>query len=264
MRFPDTLLLAALHGAVLSAAATAQVPDGGPTPAARLEQLDNTYSSNLRKYHAPIIQDYLASLEKLRQAMAQRNRADDSAAVQAEIDRVKSISAGSGLLPYDVLKPESETGMASSPKPPAGPPLRKTAPAGAIILAASAAKKSSPDPATLAERPDGRAVPVGSAEWRVEKIPAGDYRVLILYSCAGRPADSTIVARLGLGRVQRTLTDADATGGVNEFRISRLGLLKVEKDVIDKTLTLQNSDPASAAIWVRQIIISRAMGNESK
>lgn len=267
MRFPDTLHLAVLHGMAMSVAATAQAPEGTQTPAARLDQLDNTYSSNLRKYHAPIIQDYLASLEKLRQAMAQRNRTDDAAAVQAEIDRVKSISAGSGLLPYDVLRPatpENETGATPSPKPPADALLRKTAPPGAIILAAAAAKKSSPDPATLAEKPDGRAVPVGSAEWRIDKIPAGDYRILILYSCAGRPADSTIVARLGRSRVEHALAAADATGGVNEFRISRLGLLSVEKDGTEESLTLENSDPASAAIWVRQVIIAKVTEKDKK
>jgi hypothetical protein len=267
MRFPHTLRFAALQWIALSVAAAAQTPESGQTPAARLEHLDNTYSSNLRKYHAPIIQDYLVSLEKLRQTMAQRNHTDETAAVQAEINRVKSIGAGSGLLPYEVLKPappENKTSKTPAPNPPADKLLKKGAPAGAILLAAAAAKKSSPDPSRLAERPDGRAVPVGSAEWRIDRIPAGDHRISILYSCAGKPADSAIVARLGQNSVQHALTAAHATGGVNEFRIARLGVISLEKDGAGENLVLENSDPASAAIWVRQVIIVKVAEKDKK
>lgn len=258
MRFARTLHFAALPWMPLSIVATAQTPESSQTPAARLEHLDNTYSSNLRKYHAPIIQDYLVSLEKLRQTMTQRNRPDEAAAVQAEINRVKSISSGSGLLPYDVLKPAApENAAAPTPGPPADRAPKKPAPAGAILLTAAGARKSSPDPSKLAEKPDGRAVPVGSAEWRIDKIPAGDYRVSILYSCAGKPADSTIVARLGANSVRHAVTAADATGGINEFRIARLGVINLAKDGAGESLVLQNSDPATAAIWVRQVIIAK-------
>jgi hypothetical protein len=267
MRLAYTLQFAALSGMIGSVTATAQTPESGQTPAARLEQLDETYSSNLRKYHAPIIQEYLVSLEKLRQTMAQRTRTEDTSAVQAEINRVKSISAGSGLLPYDVLKPappEDKAIAAPVPKSPADLPPRKNGSADAIILAAAAAKKSSPDPAGLAEKPDGRAVPVGTAQWQIDKISAGGYRISILYSCAGKPANSTIITRLGRNSVQHPLTAAHATGGINEFRIARLGVISLEKDALGESLVLQNSDPASAAIWVRQVIIAKVTEDDKK
>ena len=267
MRPASTFQCSMFVWAALSVGAMAQASDSSQAPAARLEQLDSTYSANLRKHHAPIIKDYLVSLEKLKQSLAQRNRADQAAVVQAEIDRVKSIGASTGLLPYDVLKPvqpENETGSTPKPDPPADKPLNKAAPAVAIVLAAAAAKKSAPDPSTLAEKPDGRAVPVGSAEWRVDKIPAGDYRVSILYSCAGRPAGSTIVARLGQKSVQHVLSAADATGGINEFRIARLGVISFGKNGAGEALVLQNSDPASAAVWVRQVIIAKVTEKDEK
>lgn len=251
------IALCAMH---LSIVAPAQGPESGQTPAARLEQLEETYTSNLRKYHAPIIQEYLASLEKLKQSMTQRDRNESAASVQAEIDRVRQIAAGPGLLPYDVLRAqpqEKEPDSPASPKPKEKSPKNAGA-AGAFILAAASAKKISPDPSTFPEKPDGRAVPIGSAEWTTEKIPAGDYRISILYSCAGKPADVIIVARLGTKRLQQPLTAANATGGVNEFRIARLGLFRLEKELAGESLILQNSDPTGAPIWVRQVIISKA------
>lgn len=265
MRLPSTLQLPMLASAALFVGAMAQASDSSQSPAARLEQLDSTYSSNLGKHHAPIIKDYLVSLEKLKQSLAQRNLSDQAAVVQAEIDKVKSIGASTGLLPYDVLKPthpENNTNSMPKPDPPADKPLNKAGPAAAIVLAAAAARKSSPDPSTLAEKPDGRAVPVGSAEWRVDKIPAGDYRISMLYSCPGRPADSTIIARLGKRSAQRVLSAADTTGGINEFRIARLGVISFGKDSAGEALVLQNSDPASAAVWVRQVIIAKVKENE--
>lgn len=243
-----------------------QTPEGALPPAARFEQLDETYTSNLRKYHAPIIQEYLTALEKLKQSMEQKDRAESAASVQAEIDRVKRIAAGPGLLPYDSLKPargEDEPDAPPAPKPAEKAP-KKTGAAGAVILAAAAAKKSSIAPASFPDKPDGRAVPVSSAEWTVEKIPAGEYRVSILYSCAGKPANATIVLRLGQDRLQLPLTAANATGGVNEFRIARLGLIRLDKDLKGETLVLQNSDPTGTPIWVRQVIISKATEDDKK
>lgn len=241
--------------------APAQTLENGQTPAGRLEQLVETYSSTLRKYHAPIIQEYLVSLEKLKQTFALRGRSERLVDVRDEIDRVKIISTGSGLLPYetlqaerweDTLDPARTTGVGSV-KPPveAGRPVR-------IILAAASARRSTPDVSGLSVKPDGRAVPVGAAEWQIDSLPAGDYRILILYSCAGKFTEpASIVTRLGQISVSQTFTAAHATGGVNEFRIARLGDISIAKSLSGVSLVLSNEDPDVSAIWVRQVIIAR-------
>lgn len=264
MRPPRLRQFAALALIAFSIPASGQSPPSSQTPAGRLEQIDQTYTSNLRRYHAPIIQEYLVSLERLKQTMTQRG-GDGTAAVQAEIDRVNRVSAGSGLLSYDALKPAkaenwNEPAPAQVPAP-AGL-ARKAVPANAIILAAAGAKRSSPEAATLAEKPDGRAVPIGSAEWQIDRVPAGEYRISILYSCAGKPAGSVITARLGQASAQQDLDDSNATGGVNEFRITRLGVLRLDTDSVGEALVLRNSDPDRAAIWVRQVIIAKVTENE--
>ncbi|HEY2573872.1 MAG TPA: hypothetical protein VGH65_07375 [Verrucomicrobiaceae bacterium] len=242
-----------------------QTPESVQTPAARFEQLDKTYTSNLRKYHAPIIQEYLTALEKLKQTMEQRDRNESAASVQAEIDKVRRLAAGPGLLPYDVLKPAPAANEEQQPaSKPAEKSTKKSGPAVAVILAAAAAKSDSIDSATFPDKPDGRAVAVGSAEWTIEKISAGEYRVSILYSCAGKPGDANMGVRLAQNRLQHPLTGANATGGVNEFRIARLGLIRVEKDLANEPLVLQNSDPTGKPIWVRQVIISKSTEEDRK
>ncbi|MCE9519592.1 MAG: hypothetical protein K8R87_08585 [Verrucomicrobia bacterium] len=252
---------------MLSVTAAAQTNEIGQTPAERLEQLDETYSTNLRKYHAPIIQEYLISLDKLKQTMAQRGRTERIADVQAEIDLVKNISTGSGLLPYDVLNREHH-GFMSDQRPASEPFMDKGQKnkirESALILTAASAKRFSPALASLTVKPDGRAVPVGAVEWQIDKIPAGDHRISILYSCAGKPADTTIIAHLGSVSVPRAFTAANATGGINEFRIAVLGDFHLDKSLTGASLVLQNADPASAAIWVRQVIIMKVAENEKK
>ncbi len=267
MHYYHLLRLAAFAGIFLSVAASAQTLEKGQTPAERLEQLEETYSSNLRKYHAPIIQEYLITLEKLKQTMSQRGQADRIVNVQAEIDRVKKINAGSGLLPYDSLETASRENTSDSPRA-TGTGTVKTArnnnQDAAILLTAASVKRFTHDLAKLSDKPDSRAVPVGAAEWQMDKIPAGDYRVSILYSCAGKPADSTIIARLGQISVPRAFTAANATGGINEFRIARLGDIRIENGFAGTSLVLQNSDPTIVAIWVREVIITKQNDTERK
>jgi hypothetical protein len=266
-QFHHSTCLAAIAGILYSVTAAAQTNDNAQTPAERLEQLDETYTSNLRKYHAPIIQEYLISLGKLKQTMAQRGRPERIADVQDEIDLVKHIATTSGLLPYDVLQREQQGFMPaerSTPEPITNKSPKNKPRDPALILATASAKRFSPALASLTVKPDGRAVPVGAVEWVIDKIPAGDYRISILYSCAGKPADTSIIARLGSISVPRAFTAANATGGINEFRIASLGDFHLDKSLAGTSLVLQNADPTVAAIWVRQVIIIKATENEKK
>ncbi len=112
MNFCNPSKLGRWCGALLSLVAAAhlmaQGTDATPTPAARLDQLDSTYSTNLRLYHAPVILDYLRELEKLRQSYAAKGSNDEAAQVQAEIDKAKKLSTSTGLLSYDPLKPAAD------------------------------------------------------------------------------------------------------------------------------------------------------------
>ncbi len=219
------------------------------TPAVNLDQLDNTYSTNLRKYHAPVIQDYLRELNKLKQTMVGRNRNMDAALVQTEIDKVKKLSNTTGLLPYDSLNALS-SGHSSEDAP------RKKNDT-AIVLAAGSETRSSPDRSTLKLKPTGKALPIGAAEWMVEKITPGSYRVAVQYTCPNTPEGIVISAKIGTASVQRKLTSEDTTSDINEFRFTKLGYITIDQELTKEPIVLQNLDPTNAAIWVRQIILTK-------
>ncbi len=225
-------------------------------PTAHLDQIDNTYYTNLRKYHAPIIQDYLRELIKLKQSLAAKNRNMDAATVQTEIDKVKKLSTTTGLLPYDSLS-------APATAPTEEEPPRKKMDLS-IVLAAGSEVRTSLDRNNLKDKPRGKALPVGAIEWSVEKIEPGNYRVAMLYSCAETPEGAAIAAKIGGTSIQRKLTSEDNTGSINEFRFAKLGIITIDQELTKETLVLQSSDPAKAAIWVRQIILTKVKAPESK
>jgi hypothetical protein len=177
---------------VLPFSAWGQSADTPPTPAARLEQLDGTYSSNLRKYHAPVILDYLRDLEKLRQNLSSQSRDAEALQVQAEIDKTKKLSTSTGLLSYDPLKPPPEPQQPSPSKPPPpGKGGRRFSP-DAITLSITNATNATPAAGTVKPAPDDKALPLGHAEWRVDKIPAGVYEVMLISSVIDNSEKQTV------------------------------------------------------------------------
>ena len=241
---------------IASLACVLRVTAQEASPASRLEVLDQTYNITLKRYHAPIIQEYLRDLAKLKKTLgAQSNNA--AIAVQAEIDRVQK---GSGTLSYDCIKPRPPEDPARKPEPekqaPPSPPQKKTS-APSLVLAVEGVTRSSPDARAMDPRPEGKALPIGIAEWRIPKLAAGDYRVSILYSSPASPEGVNLQVKLGANTVQHALAATDATGGINEFRIARLGVLSLEADALDQLLTLQNSDTDKTAVWVKQVILAK-------
>ena len=229
------------------------------SPQTRLDQLDETYSSNLKKFHAPVIQEYLKELEKLKKTFTTRGRDGDAARVQAEINKVQKIANNGGLLSYDPLKPAPPPPKPDDgpppPRPGGPPPKRPQAPA--LVLGASAATQTAPDPANLSERPTEAALPLGTAGWRVDKLPTGDYRVSILYSAKDSPAGLTVQAKIGTNSVQHSFTAANSTGSINEFRIARLGVISLEQDIAQESLVLQCPEGTKPSIWVKQVMLMR-------
>ena len=210
----------------------------------------------MRKFHAPVTQDYLRELEKLKQSLAARSHNKDAAVVQAEIDKIRKLTTTTGLLPFDSLDTPAPAQSAEDA------PRKKTDPA--ILLAAGGEIRVTPDLSSLKNKPTGKALPIGAAEWKVEKILPGNYYIAMRYSCAGVSEGATIMAKIGGNSVQHKLTAQDTTGSINEFRFAKLGVITVDQELTKETLLLQNSDPAKAVIWVRQVILTKVKAPENK
>jgi hypothetical protein len=252
------------HGAVLlplaalnfSSRLMGQATDATPAPAARLEQLDSTYSSNLRKYHAPVILDYLRDLEKLRQTLASQSRDADAAQVQAEIDKTKKLSSSTGLLSYDPLKPPPEPEASVSPsKPPPGKGGRRFSP-DAITLSIANAINARPSADTVKPAPDDKALPLGHAEWRIDKLPAGVYEVMLISSVIDNSEKQTVEATLGSYTGERKVRTAATANGPNDFRIFRVATFSLDQDMSNTVLTLESSDPSHPCLWVRNVVLT--------
>ncbi len=226
------------------------------TPATSLDQIDSTYLTNLRKYHAPVIQDYLRELSKLKQSLSGRNRNMDAALVQAEIDKVNKLASTSGLLPYDSLSAPAAEHFAEET-----PDKKMDA---AIVLSTGNETRSSPDRSTLKVKPSGKALPIGAAEWMVEKITPGKYRVAMQYTCPDTSEGVVITAKIGGASVQRKLTSEDITSGIDEFRFTRIGIITIDQELTKEHFVLQCSDPAKSFIWVRQLVLTKIKGAENK
>lgn len=219
-----------------------------PSPS-RLEQLEATYLTNLRLLHGPVLQDYLRQLELLKTQFTLRNRMEDARQVDAEIQRVKSIISSTGVLPYP-----------APPAPPAG-----AEPAATTSPAVQTPENSAALPAFLAAEAfkSGEmntklgAVPIGSAEWRVFRLPAGTYDLLVVFSCDALPLPEIVTVRIGGQQVKATITPDRATGSVESFRLLRLCSLTLDADVTSGTLAIEGSDAASARIWLRKIMFAR-------
>ncbi len=255
---PSSLIIQLLALAILSVFTTlsAQTPATPATPATNLDQLDSTYHTNLRKYHAPVIQDYLRELNKLKQALAGRSRDMDAALVQAEIDKVNKLASIPGLLPYDSL---SAPAADRSAKVSTDKKME-----AAIVLSLGSETRGSPDNSTLKVRPTGKALPIGAAEWAVEKITPGKYRVAMQYTCPEISEGVVITARIGTASVQRKLTSEDITGSLDEFRFAKLGTLTIDQEFSKEHFILQCPEPTKAFIWVRQVILTKIKDAENK
>jgi hypothetical protein len=238
---------------VVAAHLMAQGTEPMPTPAARLDQLDSTYATNLRLYHAPVILDYLRELEKLRQSFVTQGRDKDAARVLSEIEKTKKLSVSTGLLSYDPLKPQEEKSAKDKPSP--SGKERHFSP-DAITLGGELATNVSPPVDAIKQLPNFKALPIGHAEWHVDKIPAGIYELMLICSMTDDSAKTSVQATLGTLTAERKLPPKAGSGGINDARVFRVGTFTLDQDLLNTTLTLESSNPTHPSLWVRNLVLT--------
>lgn len=220
-------------------------PLSPPAPASRLEQLESTYHLNLRRYHAPILQDYLAQLETLKQKLNTQRRPADAGQVDKEILHVKNLIATTGIFPYTSINPSS--------------PLAATEPGSEQrrrhTLALHAADAVSPAPITTEAR---EALPLGSIAWNIPKLPAGAYDVLMVYTAATLAQPEPILLTLDDQQLISTLPVSRATGNNEAYRAFKLGRLTLNNPVNNRIIAIQNGNPAVPSLRLRNLLLVRA------
>lgn len=245
------------------AAASAPTASASPTLQSRLDTLDATYKANLRRLHAPVLQDYLRQLEVLRQTLAARARLSDAKAVEKEIDQVKQLISSGSAMPYTALLPPPAAGSAaavaangSSPPAmpgPAAPPGPGPGPGGkraGLVLQANLARVQG-----VPADPTAKTLSLGVAEWSVPHLPAGSYDLNLVFAAAKLDGDVEIRAFFAGNDLSATLNADRATGSDQAFRIFRVGHITLTQDATNELLQLRSSLPLGKML-VKNVIFA--------
>jgi hypothetical protein len=228
-----------------------------------LEALETTYLTNLRRTHAPVLQDYQRQLELLKSQMAARGRLTDAQWVEAELEQIKKIIATTGVMPYDALRPVSAAGaLAAANAPPLGPEMDMDPDAPkpdrprpsrtrSLLLDAGTARVSDSPPS-----PSAKTVAPGVLEWNVTSLPAGTYDVTLIFAAEklSKPVDLSL--SFAGQQLTATLPTERATGSNATFRLFRVGQVTLVRDANNNLLQLRSNQPPGE-LQVKSLIFAQ-------
>jgi hypothetical protein len=214
----------------------------------RLDQLEATYQSNLRTLEAPILQDYLRQLDFLKNQFVARNRLDDAKQVDAEIARVKSIASTTGILPFTELEGAVAAADTNPPKPGAGPAKSDPSPLP-TLLAAEVLKGGELNAKT-------GAFPIGYGEWRLFKLPAGTYDVLVVFATESLALPEQLTLTIDGHEFHAVIPVDRATASPETFRLLRLCQVTLDTDVNGGTLNLAASTRGKPVLWLKKLMFA--------
>lgn len=211
-------------------------------PAARLRQMEEIYQKELSARHLPLLEKYLAELQ--RQAAA----TTDKAAYEAEIARVQQIITAGGAVDL-IAAQRAQSGTMPAPMPAPVPPERKEA---LIALSPALAQRLAPE-----AEPNSATAVLGEGEWRIEFIAAGSYDILLHYACPDMTAAVPVRVEFGGQVVERTLETSRATKDALTFRIFRVGTLALSGDHRGETLRLVAGDKSAPKLILKSLLVTK-------
>lgn len=243
--FIEAIRRIAFAAGCLSLYAMGQQPTTAPAVEApgveRFRSFEHTYQEGLKRIHLPLLTNYLTHLNQLAAASKEPNPA-----LEKEITLVQKTLAAGGLVDLTRLGLPETQAIESSPIPAdAGSP-----PGAVLVLKAENAKggtllKSMPPSLSL-----------GEASWPIDRLSKGDYEVLALY-CLPTPLEGASVSvSLGLDTFTHELSK-DRTTKPDQFRILRLGRLKLNQDIVSSAFTVSIVPTTASGFQIRQIIIAK-------
>lgn len=239
------IIAAAVHGFAQPASTTTQ----DTTPAARLKEYEATYLAGLKKIQTPLLNEYAAKLQQLSLTAAPA----DQSAIKAELDRVQKIITDGGIID---LRSASNPQSAPSSTPP-GPAGNGIGPgpggprplAGAVLVLRPDTARG---PAVL-----GSSITIGKAQWAIDHLDSGTYDISVVCSFPSFTGKASLVASLAGDQAREDLSEARASNSPDQFRLLRLGKVRLDDDVTNKDLTVELDSTDLTGVQIRQVIISR-------
>lgn len=214
----------------------------GNSPA-RLRDLEATYQQELRRIQVPLLTEYAARLEQL----AAVSTPAETPAIRSEIARVKKLITEGGVV--DLRMANAALAGAPPTPPPAGP--KSNAPPSLVLEAAQASNF-----VPTGENPP--AIALGEAAWTVPQIREGSYDLIVQYACTGVTEPAIIRISIGDHEFDFDLQPNKVTREASQFRLMRIGRLKIDRDLPDTQLRVGLKADKSVVFRLRQLIITEA------
>ncbi|GEP42267.1 hypothetical protein [Brevifollis gellanilyticus] len=228
---------------------TAPVSTGSPavdasSPDSRLRQLETIYQQQLRSRHIPLLGKHLTELQ-------QAGRGAPTPALQAEIVRVQSVITAGGVVDLTAAARELNPAVPA----PALPPMPDRPRRMTLMLTPSLAQSIMPVPESSAS-PVGASI--GQLTWKLDALPAGEYDLVLHYASVLADAEVPVSVELAGQKLTQTLDAAKATKDGKNFRLLRLGQIKLDQDASGSSLVLTAGTADKPSLIVRNLVISRA------
>jgi hypothetical protein len=229
----------------LSLHAVGQQPSTAPAAEVqgveRFRSFERTYQEGLKRIHLPLLTNYLTQLNQLAATSKEPNPA-----LEKEIALVQKTLAAGGLVDLTRLGLPETQAIESFPIPADA----ESPPGAVLVLKAENAKGGT----LLKSMPPS--ISLGEASWPIDRLSKGDYEVLALY-CLPNPLEGASVSvSLGLDTFAHELS-RDRTTKPDQFRILRLGRLKLNQDIVSSPFTVSMVPKTASGFQIRQIIIAK-------
>lgn len=244
--------LLATAGLLPAQTVPAPAPTGSPavdatSPDSRLRQLEIIYQQQLRARHIPMLGKYVTELQ-------QSARGAPSPALQAEIGRVQAVISAGGVVDLSAAARELNPAAAVPAAPMPERPRRAM-----LMLTPSLAQSIEPTP-------EGSASPVaatiGRLTWKLDVLPAGEYEVVLHYASLIADAEVPVTVELAGQTLSQTIEAGQSTKDGKNFRLLRLGQIKLDAEATGTLLVLTAGTAEKPALVVRNLVIGRAVKAE--
>lgn len=243
--FIEAIRRIAFAAGCLSLYAMGQQPTTAPAIEApgveRFRSFEHTYQEGLKRIHLPLLTSYLTHLNQLAAASK-----EPDPALEKEIAFVQRTMAEGGLIDLTRLGLPEAQAIESSP----APVIAGSPPGAVLVLKAENAKGG-----TLSKSIPP-ALSLGEASWPIERLSKGEYEVLALYCLPSVVEGASLSVSLGLDTFTHELSK-DRTTKPDQFRILRLGRLKLNQDTVSGTFSVALVPASASGFQIRQIIIAK-------
>lgn len=225
-----------LLGCRLVQAQTLPVPKVSPLPTRPgLQELEATYTENLRKVQAPLMQQYLIELQKLLSTAAEQ----EAQAIRDEAAQVQRLLAEGGIV--NLMPPKT--------------PVDRTATSSPGITFTLEPHEASPVPT------ENSVVPIGEASWTLSRLPPGTYELIAQYSCPNLPQTAAKIEASYAGqRIFKEMRPSQLTKDKETFRVMRLGRFQVDTEKRREAVTIRSTGPGEAWLFIKQALLVK-VGN---